>query len=120
MSDLQSLSRLTGLALSLRQQEMQTLAAKEAQTRKLLATLDDNRRRTQHLDAKDTVRRQLGSDILWQAWLDQKQRNLNISLAQTLAQKEPVIHRLRQAFGRDRAVQGLLQIEAAKLKKYKW
>ena len=101
------LARLTGMVYRLRQSEMQALRAEEQKLRAALAEMDESRRASARTDHDRPERRAIGADVAWQAWLDARQRTLNMELARLLARKEPVEHRLRQAFGRDRAAREL-------------
>jgi hypothetical protein len=51
--------------------------------------------------------RAIGADVIWMKWLGQTQRQLNVILAQVLAQKEVLMERHRHAHGRKAAAEKL-------------
>ena len=81
--------------------KMSALNAQETALRRDLAQLDEMRRENQTLPEADLQGvRQIGADVLWQGWVSRKREELNIQLAQVLAQKERMKVMLRQAFGK--------------------
>ena len=92
-----------------RQAEMQAMRAEENRLKAAIAELQGNRKATAQADHTDYVRRGLGADILWQSWLDARQRELNIEMARLRARREPVEHRLRLAFGRERVAREIAE-----------
>jgi len=101
------LARLTGMVYRQRQAELQALRAEEHKLQEAMMALRDNRRASAQADHADPVRQSLGADILWQGWLDARQRELSIEMARLRARREPVEQRLRLAFGRDQVAQKL-------------
>ena len=53
----------------------------------------------------------VGADTLWQAWVSRKHRELNMQLAQVMAEKMNAMDGVRTAFGRQTAVEKLAEQE---------
>ncbi len=53
------------------------------------------------------VMQSLGADLLWQAWVVRQRTQINMQLAQVLAQREIMLRDLRLAFGRAQVAQML-------------
>ena len=105
---LADIALLTDAVFRAEQARLSALAAEEARLRQALRDLDDHHRQSRSLPVSElTSLRQLGADILWQAWIGRNKQSLNIELAQVLAQKSRVIRGLRQAFGRREAARTL-------------
>lgn len=90
-------------------QKVKDILATEASVRQRLAQLDkqitDNQRSTVNEHSMKTV----GADILWQGWVSRTRRELNIELAQVMARKLVAMDGVRHAFGRQKAVENLIE-----------
>ncbi|WP_299026906.1 hypothetical protein [uncultured Sulfitobacter sp.] len=58
--------------------------------------------------SKDSPQKAIGADVLWQAWIGRKKRELNMQLAQILAVKERHIAQVRHAYGKVLVTQTLV------------
>ncbi len=74
------------------------LLAQEGQLRKSLRQLDVHLAESN--SREDKSRKAIGADVLWQAWVGRKKRELNMQLAQVLAMKERHVAQVRQAYGK--------------------
>lgn len=97
-TDLAKLEQLVELKYRQQQESFARLIAQENKLRLSLRQLD------QHLvesrSSRDTPQKAIGADVLWQAWIGRKKRELNIQLAQVLAVKEQHIAQVRRAYGK--------------------
>lgn len=101
MTTLKELSRMKALVQMKYQQQQESftrLLAQESRLRGSLRQLDENLIASRTSD--DTSQKALGADVLWQAWVGRKKRELNMQLAQTLAVKERHIAQVRHAYGK--------------------
>lgn len=98
--DLDSIVRITDVAYQLQASALQALCNQEAHLRNELLRIDAMVRQND-LETKDLfVIQSLGADLMWQAWATRQKTQVNIRLAQIMAQKETVLQDLRRAFGR--------------------
>ena len=87
---------------------LKTIAADEMRLRSELARLAETERHTALVDAGSTMAlRQIGGDILWQAWVGRKREALNLQLATVMARKLTAVQRLRESFGKSTVTEGL-------------
>lgn len=108
---LEDLAQLTDALYQAELGKMRALNARETNLRRDLATLEDHRRNSRSLpDSHWQGVRQIGADILWQGWVGRTREDLNIQLAQVLAQKEHLIAKLRKAFGKKTAAAEMLNL----------
>lgn len=98
--DLEQLKTLSELKYQHSQQELSGLLARENTLRSELTRLRTLTHDTQSQPPEQAQMRMIGGDVIWLKWLGQAQRNLNIELAQVLAQKEALMERHRRAHGR--------------------
>lgn len=92
------------------------ILADETALRGRLARLDAAVIRSRQDLSVDTTMRCLGADILWQGWEARTRRQLNIELAQVRARKLAALDQVRRAFGRQQAVQAMLDAQTAQRK----
>ncbi len=78
---------------------------REAALRGQLSKLDAQILETRAQADGDHSMRALGADLLWQGWHARTKRELNMQLAQVIAQKLSAMDKLREAFGRKHAVE---------------
>lgn len=106
-ADLSELARVTDAIYQKEQLVVRDILAAEAQLRRKLAQLDqsvsDARAAPEQLD----LMRPFGADVLWEAWAGRTRRQLNMELAQVLAQKLHMMDRVRVAFGKRLVAQTL-------------
>ena len=115
-----TLSQMSAVTEAMFQREfnaIQGLLKKEAGLRQSMAQLDAQSNTGKINDAQDCAMKTIGADILWQAWVSKTRRQLNIELAQVMAQKIEALAHIRKAFGRKEAVKRLL--EAAQDERHK-
>lgn len=110
MTSLKELSTMQALVQIKYQQQQESftrLLAQEDRLRRSLRQLDENLNASRSSD--DTSQKALGADVIWQAWVGRKKRELNIQLAQVLAVKERHIAQVRQAYGKVLVTNALLE-----------
>lgn len=98
LSDLAAMKKLVEVKYRQQQESFSRLIAQENGLRASLRQLDD-----QMLESRnnlDAPQRAIGADVLWQAWIGRKKRELNMQLAQVLAVKERHIAQVRAAYGK--------------------
>lgn len=98
VESLAAMQQLVDLKYRQQQESFARLIAQENTLRASLGQLDakleQSRRNT---DAQQSA---IGADILWNAWVGRKKRELNMKLAQVLAVKEQHIAQVRKAYGK--------------------
>lgn len=107
--DIKALQKITALQLQARQAAVRRLRDEEQRLREAEALLQQNRRADQLRDTADFARREIGADLLWQAWLDGRQREIQMDLLRVLTRIEPAQAALKTAFGRDQAVEHMAE-----------
>lgn len=106
---LEDLAELTDALYQAELAKVRELAQHENALRRDLQELETHRVQSLALpDAHLHGVRQIGADMLWQAWVGRTKAQLNIQLAQVLVQKAALTKALRRAFGRQSAAAGLL------------
>lgn len=108
------LCRLTDMIYRTRQSELQALTTEEERLRRAASGIEAQRQLTVRKDHADPIRQSISADVLWQGWLDARQRELSIEMARLRARREPVEQRLRLAFGRNKVAQELARQEQGK------
>lgn len=98
--DLQHLKTLSTLKYQRSQQDLSGLLKRENELRSELDRMRLLVRQTQAQDPENAQMRAIGADIIWLKWIAKVQRELNMSLAGVLAQKEAFMARHRRATGR--------------------
>lgn len=114
ISDLTQIQRLSDIKYRQQQESFARLMMQENRLRSALKKLD-----TQLAESRasgDTPQRAIGADVLWQAWIGRKKRELNMQLAQVLAIKERHIAQVRKAYGKVLVSQSLLEDARAEQK----
>ncbi len=107
-SKLDKLRALSGLQFRAAQAEMAAILRREEGLRQNLAQLTQSKQSQARAPrAPDDAALVAGADIRWQQWVDQRRATINGELAQVLVLKENCKHKLKIAFGRDQAVNGL-------------
>ncbi|MBB3994009.1 hypothetical protein GGR95_001650 [Sulfitobacter undariae] len=114
ISDLKEMQKLVDVKYRQQQESFARLLIQEDSLRKSLLRVDE------HLaDSRcnaDADQKEIGADILWQAWLGRKKKELNMHLAKVLATKEQHIEQVRKAYGKVRITNALLSDESKKAK----
>ena len=80
------------------QQDLRRYVSQEDQLRDQLRKLDKQAR-----DADSDVEpsmKTIGADIIWKSWVGRTKTELNLQLAQILAQKEGYLNRVRKDYGK--------------------
>lgn len=87
---------------------MAQVLQEEKRLRAALARLDAQRAANEALpDADLGGLRQIGGDMIWQAWVGRKKAELQSELARVLARKGQMAGKLRRAFGKTEAIEEL-------------
>ena len=98
LKELATIQELVNIKYRQQQESFARLMAQEHRLRRSLVQLDE------HLSASrsssDTQQKVVGADVLWQAWIGRKKRELNMQLAQILAVKERHVAQVRTAYGK--------------------
>ena len=107
---LKELAQLTDALYQAELAKMRVLNEKEAGLRRDLAALEEHRRSNLALPVEqlDGVR-QIGADILWQGWVGRTRADLNMRLAQVLAEKGHLMAQVKRAFGKQLAAAEMLE-----------
>lgn len=94
-------------------QKIRSILEEETTLRQKLAQLDTQIADNQTAIRNDHTMKTVGADMLWQGWVTRTRRNLNTELAQVMARKLVAMDGVRQAFGRQQAVEKLLDLDKA-------
>lgn len=114
LTDLIMMQKLAEIKYQQQQQSFARLMTQENRLRLSLKQLDQ-----QLADSRsnnDTKQQAIGADILWQAWIGRKKRELNLKLAQILAVKERHVAQVREAYGKVLVTKELFGKESAVVK----
>lgn len=98
VNDLAVMKTLVGIKYQQQQESFARLLAQENKLRNSLLQLDAHLAASRNSD--DTSQKAIGADVVWQAWIGRKKRELNMQLAQVLAVKERHVAQVRQAYGK--------------------
>jgi hypothetical protein len=112
MNDLKrmrALKLLTQTQLAGVQSQFASLSTKENRLRNNLAQLVKEKRQTAERSDHGDVARAAGADIRWHKWVDARRAIINTELAQVLGQKLECQQKLRRAFGKDQALDAIIQ-----------
>jgi hypothetical protein len=98
INDLAMMQKLVEVKYRQEQESFARLMTQEnilrASLRRLDLQLEDSRK------CADAEQKAIGADVLWQAWVGRKKRELNMQLAQVLAVKERHIAQVRKTYGK--------------------
>lgn len=98
INDLAMMQKLVEVKYRQEQESFARLMTQEnrlrASLRQLDLQLEDSRK------CADAEQKAIGADVLWQAWVGRKKRELNMQLAQVLAVKERHIAQVRKTYGK--------------------
>ena len=98
--------------------QLQSIVGEETRLRSELQKLAGFERENAATDPADMLAlRQLGGDILWQAWIGRKREELNLCLATVMARKLMVMQKLKVSFGKRSAAQSLEDRESLAFRK---
>jgi hypothetical protein len=95
-------------------QKIQPILQKEAELRASLAKLEQNSLGSEVAEDADFAMRAVGADFLWRGWITRTRTQLNIELAQTLARKMDATTSLAKSFGRQHALELIIQKQEAR------
>ena len=107
--DLKHLQTLSEMKYQHSQKALSDLINRENELRRELERMRALLQKTQAQDPEDAQLRAVGGDIIWLKWLGRVQKELNMSLAGVLAQKEALLAGHRRATGRKIVTEGLSQ-----------
>lgn len=105
--DLDALRLLTDLKYQKSLAGLSQILARETQLRGDIQRLRDRAFEAQSLPVATHSMRNIGADVIWLRWVAKATRELNIELAQVLAQKEVLLANQRRALGRKTVAEGL-------------
>jgi len=98
LSDLAVMRNLVEIKYRREQESFARLMIQENRLRAALKQLETQLRESRA--SGDTSQRAIGADVLWQAWVGRKMRDINMQLAQVLAVKERHIAQVQRAYGK--------------------
>lgn len=98
LSDLDMMRKLVDVKYRQQQESFARLMIQENRLRSSLHQLDEHLRNSR--SSEDTSQKAIGADVVWQAWVGRKKRELNMQLAQILAMKEQHIEQVHKAYGK--------------------
>ncbi|KEJ91055.1 hypothetical protein [Sulfitobacter donghicola] len=110
-SEISKMQTLVDIKYQQQQESFARLVAHENRLKNALHKLDDQLANSR--TNSDRSLQAIGADVIWEAWVGKKKKELNMELAQFLALKELHIDQIRQAYGKVLVTQGLSE----KLKK---
>ena len=109
----QALSQLTPVVELAFQAAQRNLAQHNARVRELEEQLSDletaRNNALNNRPAEDDAALVAGADVLWQTWIDQRRKDINMELARLASEKPLLMSQLRKAFGKKEALNGLVQ-----------
>lgn len=117
LDDLAKMRQLVEIKYRQQQESFARLLAQESRLRASLQQLNDHLISSRSSD--DGSQKAIGADVLWQAWVGRKKRELNLQLAQVLAVKERHIAQVRRAYGKVLVTDDLHALETKALKQKK-
>ncbi len=85
------------------------ILTKESSITNALRRLDEQKQMGAKIASGDEAMKAIGADLLWNTWQHSTRQRLNMELAQVRAQKLELMSRVRLAFGRDQAIQKLVE-----------
>lgn len=105
------LADLTDAVYRSRLAGMQKIMRQEAQLRQSLQRLEQMSTGDDSFQQHDITMRAIGADLLWQGWVARRRTELNMQLANLLAQKSAVSRDLSLALGRAQVAEALVARE---------
>jgi hypothetical protein len=116
--NLVKLEQVTRAVLLKEQYAISGVVMREAELRQMLRVLQDSDRQARESCATPGDRsKMIGADLLWRKWQAHRRATLNTELAQVMAQKIEMSHKVRRALGRQSAVEALIKKRKAAKKK---
>lgn len=97
-------------------EKIKSVLAEETALRRKLSRLDEQISQNRSTASEDHSMKTIGADILWQAWGTRTRQQVNMELAQVMARKLIAMDGVRMAFGRQKAVEKLIEAEKSKQK----
>lgn len=107
-TNLTKMQQLVDLKYRQQQESFARLVAQETRLRASLLQLNEQLNQSRNSD--DNSQRAIGADVLWQAWVSRKKRELNMQLSQVLSIKERHIAQVREAYGKVLVTNTLLEV----------
>lgn len=105
---LKALKVVTQTRLAAMQAEFAKCCSQENALRENLAQLVHDRTRAVLRDTGKDAARNAGADIRWLQWAEDRRGAINSELALVLGRKAEVLRKLKQAFGKDQVLDGIL------------
>jgi len=105
------LAELTDAVYRSRLSGMQKMLQHEARLRQNLQRLEQMGSGDETPEQHAMAMRAIGADLLWQGWMARRKTELNIQLANLLAQKSAISRDLALAFGRAQVAEALVERE---------
>ncbi len=100
MANLSDLHQLTRVHYERAQQSLKALTQQETLIRAELQRLSEQERAANATAPDNAPMRAIGADVIWLGWVGRSKAQLNMALAQILAQKEHHLARVRTAYGK--------------------
>jgi len=117
--DLKMLKTLSTLKYQHSEQAISGLLRRESELRSELERMSELARTTLVKDPEHSKMHAIGADVIWLKWVGKVQRELNISLARVLAQKETLMAQHRRANGRKTVAEALADRQEIKARETK-
>ena len=110
--DFKTLRKIADLKALKNRQKFQALLSRENGIRAEIGHLQEMRSEALSANLALMPMRAIGSDVLWQGWLDRKSSEKTIELAQVKATMEPLKEKIRTDLGRSEATKELEKRDA--------
>ncbi|GAB4541185.1 MAG: hypothetical protein Tsb0024_11910 [Ruegeria sp.] len=114
---LSDLVAVTAAAFEKEHQKLRPILEQEARVQNRISQLDAQLAQVRTTAAGATGYIMAGADVIWYGWEASTRRQLNTELARIRSQKLAMMDGLRQAFGRKRAVESLVERQATALRR---
>ena len=117
--ELKALADVTQARLDVAQTKLASIVAEENRLRELLRkTARDEALGRQALENDGTLKR-IGKDEVWNSWIGQRRRDLNMRLANVMVRKEAAFRGVQDAFGKAHVLETLLLDKRQTMRKRK-
>ena len=117
---LADLARVTKLQYQIEYEKVRVVIQEEMRVRANLSRLDNRQSGAGRAETTDLTMNIVGADVLWQGWVAQARRDLNLELAGILTRKPHAMDRVRSAFGRQQATEQLRKAAEKERLKRRW
>lgn len=96
--ELQIIERLLNVKFQKKQKIFLKVVADENRLRSQLTQIDDQSRAVERSNFYEI--RAIGADVVWNSWVERSKRNINMELAQVLAQKDQLKSKVKNDYGK--------------------